>query len=110
MKAIAAVTMFFLPGTFAASIVAMPIFQWTAPAGGDVVGQRIGVYWAVAVALTLCDCGLVLPLGPSYEQNKVDWSRAWETKVGVMHDTHTYDGTLPSRATLISSCKLAQYH
>jgi len=53
MKAIAAVTMSFLPGTFAASLFAMPVFRWNAPSGNDVINHRIWVYWAVTIPLTL---------------------------------------------------------
>ena len=52
MKAIAAVTMCFLPGTFAASLFAMPIFRWDEPSGNDVINHRIWVYWAVTIPLT----------------------------------------------------------
>ncbi|KAK0516427.1 hypothetical protein JMJ35_001030 [Cladonia borealis] len=52
MKAIAAVTMCFLPGTFAASLFAMPVFRWDEPAGNNVINHRIWVYWAVAIPLT----------------------------------------------------------
>jgi Mg2+ and Co2+ transporter CorA len=60
MKAIAAVTMFFLPGTFAASLFAMPIFRWNASSGTDVVSHRIWVYWAVTIPLTLVTFGCFL--------------------------------------------------
>ena len=56
MKAIAAVTMVFLPGTFVASLFSMPVFDWeadTARHDERVVGQRFWVYWAVTVPLTL---------------------------------------------------------
>lgn len=52
MKAIAAVTMCFLPGTFAASLFAMPVFRWDEPSGNDVINHRIWVYWAVTIPLT----------------------------------------------------------
>ena len=60
MKAIAAVTMFFLPGTFVASLLAMPIFRWNATAGDDVISPRIWVYWAVTIPLTLITFGCFL--------------------------------------------------
>ena len=60
MKAIAAVTMFFLPGTFVASLFAMPIFSWSATAGNDVISHRIWVYWAVTIPLTLITFGCFL--------------------------------------------------
>ena len=60
MKAIAAVTMFFLPGTFAASLFAMPTFRWSASSGNDVVNPRIWVYWAMTIPLTLITFGCFL--------------------------------------------------
>jgi hypothetical protein len=60
MKAIAAVTMLFLPGTFVASLFAMPIFSWNATAGNDVISHRIWVYWAVTIPLTLITFGCFL--------------------------------------------------
>ncbi|KAI1862986.1 hypothetical protein JX265_009032 [Neoarthrinium moseri] len=52
MKAIAAVTMCFLPGTFVASFFAMPLFDWDAEQ--QVVTVRgFWLYWAVTVPLTL---------------------------------------------------------
>jgi Mg2+ and Co2+ transporter CorA len=60
MKAIAAVTMFFLPGTFVASLFAMPIFSWNATTGDDVISHRIWVYWAVTIPLTLITFGCFL--------------------------------------------------
>lgn len=55
MKAIAAVTMCFLPATFVASMFSMPIFDWDADnnRGEDVVNRRFWVYWAVTVPLTV---------------------------------------------------------
>ena len=54
MKAIAAVTMVFLPGTFVASLFAVPVFDWHADRarGEGVVGARFWVYWAVTLPLT----------------------------------------------------------
>jgi hypothetical protein len=53
MKSIAAVTMAFLPGTFVASVLAMPMFQWDATHGADVINKRFWVYPLVAIHLTL---------------------------------------------------------
>lgn len=53
MKSIAAVTMAFLPGTFAASVLAMPMFQWDASHGADVVSKRFWVYPLIAIPLTI---------------------------------------------------------
>ncbi|KIV93304.1 hypothetical protein PV10_04528 [Exophiala mesophila] len=53
MKAIAFVTMIFLPGTFLSSVFSMNLFEWDAPHSSDVVNHRMWVYWAVAVPLTI---------------------------------------------------------
>ncbi|PVI01045.1 hypothetical protein DM02DRAFT_654943 [Periconia macrospinosa] len=52
MKAIAAVTMFFLPGTAVATLFAMPLFKWDSETG-SVVNNHLWIYWAVTVPLTL---------------------------------------------------------
>ena len=72
MKAIALLTMTFLPGTFVAvgcqrplqknhheanfcglkSFFAMPLLNWQAPRGGPVVSHRLWIYWAVTAPLT----------------------------------------------------------
>lgn len=72
MKAIALLTMTFLPGTFVAvsrqcsphgiitklipvclkSFFAMPLLDWQAPSAGAVVSHRFWIYWAVTVPLT----------------------------------------------------------
>lgn len=72
MKAIALLTMVFLPGTFVAvsgrrsvvkacskanicglkSFFAMPLLDWQAPRGTSVVSHRFWIYWAVTVPLT----------------------------------------------------------
>ncbi|TVY39380.1 hypothetical protein LSUB1_G004334, partial [Lachnellula subtilissima] len=52
MKAIAVLTMIFLPGTFVATIFAMPLFNWdnnTQPLFND----NFKYYWAIAIPLTL---------------------------------------------------------
>lgn len=53
MKAIAFVTMIFLPGTFLSSVFSMNLFEWDAPDSSDVVNRRMWVYWAAAVPLTV---------------------------------------------------------
>lgn len=52
MKTLAALTVVFLPGTFVASLFAMPLFEWNAADDGMVVSKRLWVYWAVTVPLT----------------------------------------------------------
>ncbi|TVY84028.1 hypothetical protein LSUE1_G001785 [Lachnellula suecica] len=51
MKAIAVLTMFFLPGTFLAAVFAMPTFDWN-NASHPVVKESFKYYWAIAVPMT----------------------------------------------------------
>lgn len=60
MKAIAIVTMFFLPGTFLSSLFAIPVFDWDALHGNQVVNGRIWVYWAFTIPLTILVVALYL--------------------------------------------------
>lgn len=55
MRTLAAVTVFFLPGTFVAAFFSMPLFHWDAQTGAlsTVVSGRFWVYWAVTGPLTL---------------------------------------------------------
>lgn len=53
MKAIAFVTMIFLPGTFLSSVFSMDLFTWNAPHDSDVVNGRIWIYWATVIPLTI---------------------------------------------------------
>ena len=53
MKAIALLTMLFLPGTFVSAIFGMPMFNWDAERERDVVSHRFWIYWAVTVPGTL---------------------------------------------------------
>ncbi|KAI9737256.1 MAG: hypothetical protein M1818_005789 [Claussenomyces sp. TS43310] len=53
MKAVAVLTMSFLPATFVAALFAMPLFDWSAPRGSTVVNDRFWVYWVVTVPGTL---------------------------------------------------------
>ncbi|PMD29435.1 hypothetical protein L207DRAFT_538850 [Hyaloscypha variabilis F] len=53
MKAIALLTMLFLPGTFVAAFFAMPLFNWEASASSDVLLSRFWIYWAVTVPATV---------------------------------------------------------
>jgi hypothetical protein len=46
------ITMLFLRGTFVASFFAIPMFHWDIPPG-QTVGHQFGLYWSVAVPLTL---------------------------------------------------------
>jgi hypothetical protein len=52
MKTLAAVTMVFLPGTFVASIFAMPFFDFGNSDGLRMVNPRFWIYWVVTVPLT----------------------------------------------------------
>lgn len=58
MKAIAVLTMFFLPATFVAAFFAMPLFDWSAPHGSEVVNSRFWIYWVVTVPGTLIVLGV----------------------------------------------------
>ncbi|TVY41047.1 hypothetical protein LSUB1_G003808 [Lachnellula subtilissima] len=53
MKAIAVLTMIFLPGTFVASFFAMPLFDWDAETQSGVVKNRFWIYWVVTVPGTV---------------------------------------------------------
>jgi len=61
MKAIAVLTMFFLPGTFLAALFAAPLFDWGSPEG-KVIKTRFWIYWVVTVLAT----GFVLGLWRSW--------------------------------------------
>lgn len=49
MKTIAVMTMFFLPGTFFATLFALPTLHWT---GKQVVSDRFWIYWAFTLPCT----------------------------------------------------------
>lgn len=55
MRTLAAVTVFFLPGTFVAAVFSMPLFDWDAQTGATstVISKRLWIYWAFAGPLTL---------------------------------------------------------
>ena len=53
MKAIAAVTMCFLPGTFVSSLFAMPMFNWDASGSARSIDRHFWIYWAVTLPLTV---------------------------------------------------------
>ena len=53
MKTMAALTMFFLPGTWAAALFAMPLFDWSAQPGEAVINERLWIYWALVAPLTM---------------------------------------------------------
>ncbi|KAI9869101.1 MAG: hypothetical protein M1813_002925 [Trichoglossum hirsutum] len=56
MKSVAILTIAFLPGTFVASFLAMPLFNWQAQSSGKIIGNYFWVYWAFTIPLT----GIVL--------------------------------------------------
>lgn len=60
MKAIAIVTMFFLPGTFLSSLFAIPVFDWDAARGNEVVNRRLWVYFAITIPTTFLVVSLYL--------------------------------------------------
>lgn len=53
MKTLAVVTMFFLPGTFVASLFATPYFALDSDRGAVILHRNFGIYWAVTVPLTV---------------------------------------------------------
>ncbi|KAF1815705.1 hypothetical protein P152DRAFT_455421 [Eremomyces bilateralis CBS 781.70] len=54
MKAIAALTIVFLPGTFVATVFSMNIFDWSGGEGAEPrMSKYIYVYWIVTIPLTL---------------------------------------------------------
>ncbi|KAF8856034.1 hypothetical protein BDZ45DRAFT_675834 [Acephala macrosclerotiorum] len=57
MKAIAVLTMFFLPGTFLATIFAMPLFNWDSN-NGPRTKDGFKLYWAIAIPLTVAVFGI----------------------------------------------------
>jgi hypothetical protein len=50
MKVLALMTIFFLPGTFFATIFALPTLQWSEDV---VVSSRFWIYWAFTLPCTL---------------------------------------------------------
>ena len=52
MKAIAGVTMVFLPGTFLASFFSMPLFELSSGTG-KLVAHQVWLYWSITIPLTL---------------------------------------------------------
>ncbi|KAF6229173.1 hypothetical protein HO133_007289 [Letharia lupina] len=52
MKGIALLTMFFLPGTYAATFLAMPLFDFSNPSGAPTVKSGFWIYWAITIPLT----------------------------------------------------------
>ncbi|KAF4624366.1 hypothetical protein G7Y89_g13803 [Cudoniella acicularis] len=52
MKAIAVLTMFFLPGTFLATIFAMLLFNWDT-GSHPIIKDSFKYYWAIAVPMTI---------------------------------------------------------
>ncbi|KAK2468309.1 hypothetical protein H9L39_19955 [Fusarium oxysporum f. sp. albedinis] len=62
MKAIAVLTMFFLPATFFAAVFAMPVLDFSAPAGQSVIRDRFWIYCVLTASVT----SLVLIIYYSY--------------------------------------------
>jgi hypothetical protein len=54
MKAIAVLTMFFLPGTFLAALFAAPLFDWNSDpsSGGGIIKKRFWIYWVITIPAT----------------------------------------------------------
>ena len=66
MRTLAAVTVFFLPGTFVAAFFSMPLFHWETPQQQievdhhSTVSKQFWVYWAVTGPLTIATVALWL--------------------------------------------------
>ena len=52
MKALALLTMVFLPGTLCATLFATPFLDFSAPSTRFVVNDRFWVYWVILLPLT----------------------------------------------------------
>lgn len=87
MKAIAVLTMFFLPATFVAAFFAMPLFDWSAARGSDVVNSRFWIYWVVTVPGTL----VVLALWRAWWVFD-SWKQAREAEILAGGDTRRGGG------------------
>ncbi|KAF2819058.1 hypothetical protein CC86DRAFT_307992 [Ophiobolus disseminans] len=59
LKIIALLTTMFLPGTFIATFLAMPLFDWSARSMSDVGTSHLWIYWAVAIPATVVLMGFV---------------------------------------------------
>ncbi|KAK7941509.1 uncharacterized protein PG986_013896 [Apiospora aurea] len=54
MKTVALITMVFLPGTFVATFLSMPLFDWNADTGGTPSSSPFQwIYWATTMPLTI---------------------------------------------------------
>jgi hypothetical protein len=53
MKTIAILGMIFLPGTYLATVFAMPVFDWDTAGNGPVTKKGFALYWAVTIPITL---------------------------------------------------------
>ena len=82
MMTIAAITMIFLPGTFVASLFAMPLFDRT---HGDVFRSSFWIYWAITVPLTVLT--LLLWLTWFLRRDIIQW---WQKR---SHRHHVFSQT-----------------
>ena len=53
MKALAAVTVLFLPGTAIASVFSMSMFEWDSTDSSRVLSNRFWIYWAITSPLAI---------------------------------------------------------
>ncbi|KAK0509623.1 hypothetical protein JMJ35_008017 [Cladonia borealis] len=60
MKGIALLTMVFLPGTYAATFLAMPLFDFSNVSGAPTVKTGFWIYWAITIPLTTIVLGVYL--------------------------------------------------
>lgn len=81
MKTLAVVTMLFLPGSFVSSLFAVPFFNWNAIDSESVsVNSGFGLYWAVAIPLTVLVFALYVLWLQFYKrkQKKLNSEAKWE--------------------------------
>jgi hypothetical protein len=84
MKTLAAVTVAFLPATFVASFFAMPLFDWNADPGSDVIKGRFWIYWAVAAPLTFTT--IVIWLSWTHRQNLLHRAQDYKEREEILDE------------------------
>ncbi|KAI1093638.1 hypothetical protein F5B19DRAFT_114625 [Rostrohypoxylon terebratum] len=97
MKVIAVMTMVFLPGTFFATLFAVPSLNWN---GDDIVGENFWMYWAFTIPFTVLVIVLWLAITQRRQMKTVlEASRVqWLAKVKVLQDLSRKKGEPPAAA------------
>lgn len=80
MKVIAVMTLFFLPGTFSATLFSIPSLYWSDDETGS---PRFWVYWAITAPLTLALVGVY---GFYRWRSKIVASMLWTERAGQKRD------------------------